>query len=74
MLLVVPSAFVSAPQASMDNCPASVWKWRERSSVKITERIHEEAKEALHAGREGRHPEEAFALAGGGVIASWQGW
>jgi hypothetical protein len=31
------------------------WKWRKRSSVKITERTHEKAKEALHAGREGRH-------------------
>src|SRR6202049_4966276 len=29
------------------------WKWRKRSSVKITERTHEEATEALHAGREG---------------------
>lgn len=36
------------------------WKWRKRSSVKITERTYEEAKEALHAGREGRHSEEAF--------------
>src|SRR5260370_22161872 len=35
-------------------------KWRKRSSVKITERTHEEATEALHAGREGRHSEEAF--------------
>src|ERR1700693_5215762 len=26
------------------------WKWRKRSSVKITERTHEEATEALHAG------------------------
>src|SRR5215469_9738544 len=25
------------------------WKWRKRSSVKITERTHEEATEALHA-------------------------
>ena len=36
------------------------WKWRKRSSVKITERTHEETTEALHAGREGRHSEEAF--------------
>ena len=36
------------------------WKWRKRSSVKITERTYEEATEALHAGREGRHSEEAF--------------
>src|ERR1700751_2591123 len=27
------------------------WKWRKRSSVKMTERTHEEATEALHAGR-----------------------
>ena len=36
------------------------WKWRKRSSVKITERIHEETTEALHAGRESLHSEEAF--------------
>ena len=36
------------------------WKWRKRSSVKITERTHEETTEALHAGRESRHSEEAF--------------
>jgi UDP-glucose 4-epimerase len=35
------------------------WKWRKRSSVKITERTHEETTEALHAGREGRHSEKA---------------
>lgn len=36
------------------------WKGRKRSSVKITERTHEEATEALHAGREGRYSEAAF--------------
>src|ERR1039458_5960127 len=36
------------------------WKWRKRSSVKITERTHEETTEALHVGRESRHSEEAF--------------
>jgi hypothetical protein len=36
------------------------WKWRKRSSVKITERTHEEATKALHAGRKGRHSEAAF--------------
>ena len=36
------------------------WKWRKRSSAKITERTHEETTEALHAGRESRHSEEAF--------------
>jgi hypothetical protein len=36
------------------------WKWRKRSSVKITERTHEETTEALHTGRESRHSEEAF--------------
>ena len=30
------------------SCPASDWKWRKRSSVKITERTHEKATEALH--------------------------
>src|SRR5215831_689785 len=37
------------------------WKWRRRSPSKVKERTHEEATEALRAGREGRHPEEAFA-------------
>jgi osmotically-inducible protein OsmY len=38
------------------------WKWRKRSSVKtLTERTHEKATEALHAGREGRHSEAAFS-------------
>jgi hypothetical protein len=37
------------------------WKWRKRSSVKMTERTHEETTEALHAGREGRHSEAAFS-------------
>jgi hypothetical protein len=36
----------------------------ERSRVTIIERTHEEATEALHAGREGCHPREAFAGAG----------
>ena len=31
-------------------------KWRERSSVKITERTHEEATDALHTGRESQGP------------------
>jgi hypothetical protein len=37
------------------------WKWRRRSTIKKMERTHEEAKEALHAGRESRHPEAASA-------------
>ena len=37
------------------------WKWRRRFPSKVKERTHEEATEALRAGREGRHPEEAFA-------------
>jgi hypothetical protein len=37
------------------------WKWRRRSSTKVKERTHEEATEALHARREGRHPEAALA-------------
>ena len=32
------------------------WKWKERSSVKITERTHEEDAEALHTRRESRRP------------------
>ena len=40
------------------------WKWRKRSPVKIMERTHEEATEALRAARESRHPEEASAGAG----------
>src|ERR1700682_3146775 len=35
------------------------WKWRKRSPIRIMERTHEEATEALHAGRESRHPEAA---------------
>src|ERR1051326_3859096 len=31
------------------------WKWRKRSAIKIMERMHEEATEALYAGRESRH-------------------
>jgi hypothetical protein len=37
------------------------WKWRRRSPSKVKERTHEEATEALFAGREGRHPEAASA-------------
>src|ERR1700730_1412687 len=40
------------------------WKWRKRSPIKIMERTHEEATEALHAGRESRPPEAASAGAG----------
>ena len=40
------------------------WKWRTRSSVKITERAREENTKALHRGRESRHLEAAFAGAG----------
>ena len=32
------------------------WNWRERSSVKITERAHAKRAKALHWGREGCHP------------------
>ncbi|MCX6629205.1 MAG: hypothetical protein NTW28_16430, partial [Candidatus Solibacter sp.] len=37
------------------------WKWRKRSSVKITERAREEIKKALHRPRESRHFEATFA-------------
>jgi hypothetical protein len=37
------------------------WKWRRRSPNKVKERAHEEATEALPVGREGRHPQAAFA-------------
>src|SRR5436309_819717 len=40
------------------------WKWRKRSPIKIMERTHEEATEALHAGRESCHTEAASAGAG----------
>src|SRR5271166_3964730 len=33
------------------------WNWRERSSVKITERTYEKREKALHRGREGSYPE-----------------
>ena len=45
------------------------WKWRKRSSVKITERAREEIKKALHWRREGRHFEATFAGAGAGFQA-----
>src|ERR1700685_2771141 len=35
------------------------WKWRKRSSVKITERTYEEGTEALHPRRKSSHPETA---------------
>ena len=34
------------------------WNWRERSSVKLTERAHAKA---LHVGRESCHPKAALA-------------
>jgi hypothetical protein len=45
------------------------WKWRERSTVKITERTREKSKEALHSRREGRRFEAAFIGAGAGLQA-----
>jgi hypothetical protein len=44
------------------------WKWRERSTVKITERTLEETKEALHGRRESHH-EAAFVGQGAGLVA-----
>src|SRR5262249_25186872 len=44
-------------------------KWRRRSPSKVKERTHEEATEALHAGRKGRHPEAAFAGKGANLEA-----
>ena len=35
------------------------WKWRKRSSVKITERTYEEGTEAFHSRRKSSHPEAA---------------
>ena len=40
------------------------WKWRERLTVKITERTLEKTKKALHRRRESRHPEAASVGAG----------
>jgi len=40
------------------------WKWKERSAVKITERMREETTEALDGRREGRRLETAFAGTG----------
>jgi hypothetical protein len=45
------------------------WKWRRRSPIKLMERTHEEATEALRAGREGRHPAPAFAGEGADLEA-----
>ena len=36
------------------------WKWRRRSPSKVKERTHEEATEALLAGRKSHHPETAL--------------
>ena len=41
------------------SCPS--WNWRERSSVKITERAHAKRAKALHWGRESCHPKAALA-------------
>jgi hypothetical protein len=40
------------------------WKWRKRSFVKTTERTHETAKEAPHAGKESCRSEAAFVGSG----------
>jgi hypothetical protein len=40
------------------------WKWRKRSPIKIMERTHEEATEALYAGRKSRYSEAASIGAG----------
>ncbi len=45
------------------------WKWRGRSTVKITERTLEETKKALHRRRESRHPEAASIGQGAGFVA-----
>jgi hypothetical protein len=42
------------------------WKWKERSTVKVTERTREKTTKALHGRREGRHLEAAFAGTGAG--------
>src|SRR6266496_2382859 len=52
------------PRKPQDPVSRFRWKWRKRSPIKIMERTHEEATEALHAGRESRHPEAASAGAG----------
>ena len=54
-----PAAHLRMRNALVDVSCLS-WKWRKRSSVKITERTYEEATEALHTGRKSRHSEEAF--------------
>jgi len=43
------------------------WNWRERSSVKITERTHAKKTKALHRGRESSHPQAALARQSAGV-------
>src|SRR6266404_212762 len=45
------------------------WKWRRRSPGKVKERTHEEATEALHTPREGRHPQAASAGEGADLEA-----
>jgi hypothetical protein len=50
------------------------WKRRRRSPVKVNERTHEEATEALHVGREGRHPQAASAGEGADLEALRRAW
>ena len=57
------STFGGVQEAKSEVLPSKTghlsWQWRKRSSVKITERTHEEATAAVHGGRKGRHSEEA---------------
>src|SRR5207249_9905749 len=56
-------------KAALANMFRLSWKWRERPTVKITERTLEKRTEVLHRGREGRHPEAAFAGTTAGLEA-----
>src|SRR5437764_11562859 len=51
-------------QLAKTACSGFSWQWRRRSPSKVKERTHEEATEALHAGRKSRHSEAASIGAG----------
>ena len=58
---ITSTSAIDKPNGANHICSGSDWKWRRRSPSKVMERTHEEATEALHARREGRHSEAASA-------------
>src|SRR5215471_15823475 len=60
---VLPTLIIARTVAMVHRIEVSClsWNWRERSSVKITERAHAKRAKALHWGRESCHPKAALA-------------